>query len=302
VQVRPLGRRRRTAARTAGELGSQIPVLLLHGGPGVPHQSLEALEAFAASGRPLVFYDQLGCGFSDRPDDPELGSLELFLDELAAVRGALGLDEVHLLGHSWGGLLAMEYAVRQPAGLQSLILVGAPACRSTMWDKQQRLQEQLPAEVLDTLRRHQAAGTLADAEFWAAWRVWEQRHVYRPQPWPGFLERAYAGMNLALLQRMWSTQLVGWDIRPRLGGIGVPTLIIAGRFDGQVPPDEAVFLHQGIHGSQLAIFDASSHHPHAEEPERFEAELQAFLTHVERSVGTLSPDASCARRSGEPGG
>jgi proline-specific peptidase len=271
----------RTWYRTLGDLRGQTPLLLLHGGPGVPHQSLETLASFASS-RPLVFYDQLGCGLSDRPTEASLWSLELFLEELAALRSALGLTAVHLLGHSWGGLLAMEYALQQPAGLQSLVLVGAPACASTMFEQQRQLQEQLPADVLATLRRHQAAGTTADPEFWAAWRVWEQRHVYRPQPWPAFLERAYAGMNLDLLRQMWTTQLNGWDIRPRLGGIDVPTLIVAGRFDGQVPPSEAAFLHQGIRGSQLAIFEHSSHHPHAEEAAHFEGELQAFLTRVER--------------------
>jgi proline iminopeptidase len=111
--------------------------------------------------------------------------------------------------------------------------------------------------------------------------VWEQRHVYRQSPWPSFLERAYAGMDLELLIKMWSTRLAGWDIRPRLGSIDVPTLIVAGRFDGQVSPGEADFLHQGIRGSQLAIFEDSSHHPHAEEPDRFEAEVQRFLVAVE---------------------
>ena len=101
---------------------AKLPVLLVHGGPGIPSDCLEPLAALAATGRPVVFYDQLGCGNSDRPDNPSLWTTDLFLDELAAVRQRLGLDDVHLLGFSWGGALALEYALTQPPGLASLLL------------------------------------------------------------------------------------------------------------------------------------------------------------------------------------
>ena len=92
--------------QTAGKL----PLLCLHGGPGVPHDYLEPLEAMAASGRRIIFYDQLGCGNSDQPHDPSLWNIGLFIEELGVVRQTLGLDKVHLLGQSWGGMLAMQYA------------------------------------------------------------------------------------------------------------------------------------------------------------------------------------------------
>jgi proline-specific peptidase len=253
-----------------------VPLLVLHGGPGVPHQSVEPIAALAPSDRRVVFYDQLGCGSSDRPEDPGLEHLAVFLEELAAVRDALDLEEVHLLGHSWGGMLALEYALLQPAGLRSLTVVGAPAASGTFRARQQRLHEQLPPAVQATLERHQAAGTFDHPDYLAARRVWEERHVYRLQPWPDFLERAYAAMNVQLLVRMWTGELADWDIRPRLHGIHVPTLIVAGAFDGQVP-DEHATLHAGIAGSHLEVFEASSHHPFAEEPARFQAVLEDFL-------------------------
>ena len=108
----------RVWTRTVGVAGGphRLPLLCPHGGPGVPHDYLEPLEAVADSGRAVVFYDQLGCGNSDQPHDRSLWTVDLFLAELAAVRAALGLTRVHLLGQSWGGMLAMEYAATRPPG------------------------------------------------------------------------------------------------------------------------------------------------------------------------------------------
>src|SRR5262249_10200477 len=89
-----------------------VPLLILHGGPGIPHDYLEPLDALANE-RPVVFYDQLGCGNSDRPKDKSLWTIEQFVDELAKVRAALKLDRVHILGHSWGTILAVEYMLKQ---------------------------------------------------------------------------------------------------------------------------------------------------------------------------------------------
>jgi proline-specific peptidase len=104
----------RTWYRIVGDLPGRrgkLPVLVLHGGPGFPHDYLEDLSGLTDDGRTVVFYDQIGCGRSDHPDDPGLWVIDTFVDEVAAVRDALGLDRVHLLGHSWGGWLALEYAL-----------------------------------------------------------------------------------------------------------------------------------------------------------------------------------------------
>jgi L-proline amide hydrolase len=96
--------------------GAKLALLVAHGGPGLPHDYLEDLAGVADDQRAVVFYDQLGCGRSDHPDDPALWVMETFVDELATLREALGLDRVHLLGHSWGGWLALEYALGNPPG------------------------------------------------------------------------------------------------------------------------------------------------------------------------------------------
>ncbi|WP_104908427.1 alpha/beta fold hydrolase [Nostoc sp. 'Lobaria pulmonaria (5183) cyanobiont'] len=109
------------------EYSKKLPLLCLHGGPGVPHDYLEPLEAIAATGRRVIFYDQLGCGNSDRPTHPTLYSIDLFKEELFAVRSALNLDQIHLFGQSWGGCLALEHAFSQPTGLVSLVLANTPS-------------------------------------------------------------------------------------------------------------------------------------------------------------------------------
>src|SRR6202521_4592417 len=105
--------------------GDAIPMLALHGGPGYPHDYLEPLEGLSRD-RPVVFYDQLGCGKSDRPTDPALWKADRFVREVAQVRSALGLNEVHLLGQSWGGMLATDYVLAGAEGIRSLVLASAP--------------------------------------------------------------------------------------------------------------------------------------------------------------------------------
>ena len=105
--------------RRVGERG--VPLLLLHGGPGAGHDYLEPLAGLAER-RAVIFYDQLGCGRSDQPDDPSLWRIERFVREVDTVRAALGLDRVHILGQSWGGWLAIEYMLSAPKGVVGLVL------------------------------------------------------------------------------------------------------------------------------------------------------------------------------------
>ena len=129
----------------------KLPLLCLHGGPGATHDYLEPLEAIAATGRRVAFYDQLGNGNSARPNDPSLWTVALFVEELGKMRHALGLDRVHILGQSWGGMLAMEYALTQPAGLASLILADSPASAPQWITEINRLRAELPPDVRETL-------------------------------------------------------------------------------------------------------------------------------------------------------
>jgi pimeloyl-ACP methyl ester carboxylesterase len=151
---------------TSGDLTSGVPLVLLHGGPGIPGNSYQPLMQQLAP-RPTVRYDQLGCGRSDRPNDPSLWNIQTFIDELAALRDTLRLDHIHLLGHSWGGMLAIEYLLTRPGGVHSLILSSA-LCNTRFWvEEARRLRDELPDDVVATMRRfeehYRSAGFLAPA-------------------------------------------------------------------------------------------------------------------------------------------
>ena len=125
----------------------------------------------AERGRRVIFYDQLGCGNSDQPDNPSLWTVPLFVEEVGVVRRALRLDRLHLLGQSWGGMLAMEYALTQPVGVASLTIASSPASMIQWVAEANRLRESLPADVQATLQRHEAAGTTDSSEYQSAMMV-----------------------------------------------------------------------------------------------------------------------------------
>jgi L-proline amide hydrolase len=266
-----------------------VPLLCLHGGPGVPHDYLEPLEAVAASGRRVIFYDQLGCGNSDQPRDRSLWKVDLFVKELDVVRSALNLDRVHLLGQSWGGMLAMQYAITQPAGLESLVIASSPASIQSWMDAADRLRGELPPQVQQTLSKHEQAGTTDTAEYLEAMMVFYRRHVCRLEKWPACVLRAFDKLtaNPEVYHTMWGPSefyvtgnLKGWDVTPQLNQIRVPTLITSGRYD-EVDDSVIRLIHHGIVGSKRIQFEQSSHMSHVEEAELYVTELIAFLNGVE---------------------
>ncbi len=271
------------------EAAGKLPLLCLHGGPGVPHDYLEPLEAMAAKGRRVIFYDQLGCGNSDQPHDPSLWTVDLFVEEVDVMRGALGLDRLHLLGQSWGGMLAMQYALTRPEGLVSLIVASSPASMPQWGAEANRLRGKLPLPVQQTLLRHEQAGTTDDPEYVEAMMVFYRRHVCRLDPWPDCLIRAFEKVmqNPEVYNTMNGPSefhvtgvIKAWDVVGRLNEILIPTLVTSGRYD-EATPAIAETVHQGIKGSQWVIFEQSAHMAHIEEPERYIQVLDEFLCQVE---------------------
>jgi proline-specific peptidase len=260
----------------SGEAEGAVPLLTLHGGPGAAHDYLESMQELAHTGRRVIFYDQLGCGRSPYPEEPSKWTVDLFVQEVDAVREALGLDEVHLLGQSWGGMLGMEYALTRPPGLRSLVICDSPSSMRLWVKEANRLREDLPPEIQQALLQHEAAGTTQSEEYQAAMQVFYDRHVCRVVPNPDYVQRSLAQIvNQVYLTMNGPSEfhvvgtLKDWDITPRLGGITVPTLVISGAYD-EATPLIARTVHEAIPGSEWVVFDESSHMPHVEEPERFE--------------------------------
>jgi pimeloyl-ACP methyl ester carboxylesterase len=244
--------------------GGATPLLTLHGGPGAGHDYLEPLEALAAD-RPVVFFDQLGCGKSDKPDDASLWRIERFVEEVAAVREALDLERVHLFGQSWGGWLAIEYMMSEPAGIRSLILASTSASVPQFAEETARLKSTLPKAVLETLNRYEATGDYDNPEYEEAMMAFYTQFVCRLE---GPNEFTITG------------NLKDWDRTDRLGEINVRTLITCGRYD-ELGPACAATLDSGISNSEVHIFEQSAHVAHLEETESYLQVMRDFLNRVE---------------------
>ncbi len=264
------------------------PVVLLHGGPGATHDYLDAMRGLAAGGRAVIQYDQLGNGRSTHLRDrgADFWTVGLFCDELDSLLAALGIaGRYHLLGQSWGGCLALEHALRQRAGLRSLVLCDTLASAPDFVAECRRLLVGLPAPVQETIRRHEEDGTTDDPAYAEACMVFYKRHLCRLDPWPEELQRSFQALEddptvYRSMNGPSEFTIVGtirdWQVTDRLGEIRVPTLIVSGRHDETTPRLQETLL-QGIAGSEWVCFEESSHVPHVEEPERWLEAVGGFL-------------------------
>jgi proline iminopeptidase len=259
---RPLGR---TWYRVTGE-GGRTPLVCLHGGPGSTHNYFRPLERLADERR-VVVYDQLGCGRSDRPDVE--WSLAIFTEELEHLRAHLGLDEIHLLGTSWGGMLALEHALAEPTSVRGLVLSSTLASADEWVAEVKRLRDAIEGEDDEILD-----------EF-------ERRHFFRGESDPLELVRMREEKSTVVYEAMWGPNewtmtgaLAGWDVRPRLGELRMPTLILRGAHDLSTTVISKT-LTDGIPHAREVVFADSSHTPVLEETERYLNTLRDFFYAVE---------------------
>ena len=280
--------------QVTGELpGRRTPLVTLHGGPGASHDYLLSLTDLAAGGRAVVHYDQLGCGLSTHLPDRggDFWTVELFLDELDNLLGRLGLAEgYHLLGQSWGGMLAAEHAVRRPAGLRSLVISNSPASMALWSEAADGLRAQLPDGVREALERHEADGTYDDPEYLAATEAYYDRHVCRVRPYPPEVQHSFdqIGQDPTVYHTMNGPNefhclgtLRDWSIVERAGLIDVPTLLVSGRHDEAAPLVVQPFF-DAIPDVRWEVFDESSHMPFVEERSRYMEVVGAFLAAHDR--------------------
>ncbi|MEO8456706.1 MAG: proline iminopeptidase-family hydrolase [Chloroflexota bacterium] len=272
--------------RVAGD-GPGVPLLVLHGGPGAGHDYLEPLQVLGDE-RPVVFYDQLGCGKSDIPSDTSLFTPEHFAREVQVVRDVLRLDRIHLLGQSWGGWLLLEYMAAKPDGIVSLTLASTSADIQSFLDAVPGLLAQLPQDAQDTITRCEADGTTTSPEYIAATFAFYQKFLCRMPVWPESMLRTGVNIqNTPVYHHMWGPSeftltgtLEGWDRRNVLDEIDVPTLITVGRYD-EIVPSISEAMHKRIKGSELVIFEDSAHSAHTEEAEKYAAVLRDFMRRAE---------------------
>ncbi|MHB0970584.1 MAG: proline iminopeptidase-family hydrolase [Thermoanaerobaculia bacterium] len=267
--------------------GDKVPLLMLHGGPGGRGCGLTVLRDLGTD-RPLVIYDQLGGGHTENPQDPSLWTVERFVDEVDAVRRALGLKSVHILGHSWGGTLAAEYLLtRKPEGVRSVIL-SSPLLSTERWIADaRRLRSTLPPDIQRELERCENAGFPDEPSCSNATDVYNDRFLFggkRLAPVP-----ACKGVpsNDAIYRTMWGPTeftatgaLRDYDRTDRLGELQLPVLFIVGRYDEATPETTEEFRAR-VPGAKMAVLENSAHLGMRTETARFVEIVREFLESVE---------------------
>lgn len=264
--------------------GPGTPLVVLHGGPGAPSYYMASLARLGAD-RPVIFYDQLGAGRSDQPTDTTLWRVTRFMVELDSLRDHLDLKRIHLLGHSWGAMLATDYLLAKPKGVGSLILA-SPLISTARWEADaDSLIATLPDSVQRAIATHEAAGTYSAPGYQAAVQIYYARFLTRrggPE-----VDSTFAHFNPGLYTYMWGPSeftatgtLRTYDRTSRLAELRLPVLYTAGEFD-EARPSTVAYYQSLTPGAQFALIPGSAHLTTIDAPEAFADSIRRFLRAVE---------------------
>lgn len=251
-------------------LGAGVPLLLMHGGLGFDHSGFRpAHDQLADQGTQVIYYDHRGNGRSARPESWEGITHDTFTTDADALREHLGLEKVVLLGHSYGGFLAMEYALRHQEHLSGLILL----CTAPTLDYpdviMQNVRRRSTPETAEVLMGALGNPTTDEAVYRDMWHTILPLYFKQPDAvdCDGVLARAH--LSAVAGYHAFTNLVPNYNVLPRLGEIRVPTLVMAGRDDFITPPEQAERIQQAIPGAELVIFEESGHFPFVEEPAKY---------------------------------
>ena len=263
-----------------------IPLVVLHGGPGWPHDMLVPPLSNLSNERSVIFYDQLGCGFSERPTDKSLWRMGRFVSELGEVINGLRLEKYHVFGHSFGSAIAAYFALTKPDGLSSLIL-SSPYLSTQIWEKgTAKLLESMPEDIQKAIIDYEKYGKNKKM-FEVAIKKFYDRFLTAgvPQEYWEYREKTgYLGrVNNEIYEMMWGPDelkatgnMKYFDLTGRLHEIKVPTLLLCGRFD-EARPEALGYFQSLIPNSRIKIFEASGHTTYWSEREEYVSTIRGFL-------------------------
>ena len=248
----------------------KIKLLLLNGGPGMSHEYFEAMESFLPKeGIEFIYYDQLGTGFSDNPNDTTMWDLPRYVEEVEQVRKALNLtkDNFYLLGHSWGGILGMQYALKYQDNLKGLIVSNMMASCPKYGEYSKVLAKQMPQDVLKTVKDLEAKKDYTNPQYMGLlMEHFYNKHILRMPvaQWPEPVNRSMGRLNSSLYITMQgpselgiSGKLTNWDVSKELPNITVPTLVIGAKYDTMDPEYMKWMATQFKNGSYLYCANGS---------------------------------------------
>lgn len=268
----------------SGEGG--VPLLVVHGGPGVPCSYLYGAHAhYAEAGFDVVSWDQLGCGRSDRPDDPSLWTVGRFVAEVEAVREQLGWDRMLLLGNSWGGMLGLEYCLAYPDRVQAFVFGNSAADMKRLIGGFDRCKLGLGSDTARMMQVREAENTVDHPEYVAARTLLMYRHMCRMDVWPDAVLDSMKpeGLGLAPFTAMFGTHwyncsgnLRDWDRMADLSRIACPTLVTTSEWD-YLLPEYSRLVHEHLPTSEIVIFRNSGHMPFWDAADRYHPAVLGFL-------------------------
>jgi proline iminopeptidase len=272
----------------------KIKLLLLNGGPGASHEYFECFENFLLpEGVELVYYDQLGCGLSDNPKDTTMWDLARFVEEVEQVRKALNLnkDNFYLLGHSWGGILAMQYALKYQDNLKGLIISNMmSSCPAYGKYAQEVLAPQFDPKILDTIRQIEAKGDFSNPKYMELLMPnFYAKHICRLplDQWPEPLNRGLSKMNQSLYVTMQGPSefgiggnLINWDVTKELPKIKTPTLTIGGKHD-TMDPEHMKWISTQVQNGRSIICPNGSHMSMYDDQKNYFPGLIQFIKDVD---------------------
>jgi proline iminopeptidase len=257
--------------------GAKTPLVLLNGGPGFDHGYFLTSEAWdkIATHRPVVFYDQRGTGRSGDLKPGQSCTLADQVADLEALRAKLGAPRLDLLGHSWGGFLAMAYAIRYPEHVAHVVLCDSAAPK---WSDTDFMLKYLFPEASERRDQYDFLAAIGDTgASWAAVKEYLGMLFYSSRKRDEFLAVAnQLHFNRAVNEAL-NADLGRIDMGPMLGRLKMPVLVITGRFDANAAPSTAWKIHKAIAGSRFEVFEQSGHLPFFEEPEAFARSIERFL-------------------------
>lgn len=275
----------KTYYRIVGEPGGgKLPLLALHGGPGCAHDYLESLDGIAEKyGRQVIYYDQLGCGKSVVPGShPDMWCAELWEEEIDVVRNALGLENIHMLGQSWGGMLTMQYVInKQPKGVNSITIASSPASMDLWLSEANRLRGYLPENMQQALKQADIDGDYSRPEVVEASAEYYRRHVCRIVPHPDFVDRSFDQMGEPYMVMQGASEFVvtgkmkDWDYSDRLDRINIPTLVTSG-IDDEATPAISEQIYDGVKDCRWELIPGT-HLCHVEYPELYNGIVEKFM-------------------------
>ena len=272
----------------------QVKLLLLNGGPGATHEYFECFESFLLpEGFEIIYYDQLGCGLSDNPKDTTMWDLGRYVEEVEQVRKALNLnkDNFYLLGHSWGGILAMQYALKYQDNIKGLIISNMmSSCPAYGKYAQEVLAPQFDQKILDTIRQIEAKGDFTNPKYMELLMPhFYAKHICRIplEQWPEPLTRSFGKLNQSLYVTMQGPSefgvggnLVNWDVTKQLPTIKTPTLTIGGKHD-TMDPEHMKWMSTQVQNGRFLLCPNGSHMAMYDDQKNYFPGLIQFIKDVD---------------------